>query len=444
MPEIWTPLLQSVVSTKATPTRTLIILGTQPQMQRAYIDLILASRAQSISVIPCPEPVANDFLAAYTYVDVNDVEQEDTLVRLEIYTIPTLHEAHASFLAQKLSGVNIQLSEVLVTVLLNCNEPQSWAGAIADWVLYLKGVLSQIDADKVATGKDECIKRFQRLSSQPFLETAHVDRTFSIPEVVHDLEQGMYDHPLGVELLVAVLETERMETLEAQNGWTDEEFDFIQQFLRTILLKHGASLIYLNSDSDTLFPLLYHLLQIQSPVGLSDQPGFVALRPNIIDRDKIVVPSAWDSWRKIEMLKEGFDISGVSAGWELDLATDSDGSGGVVEVYEDIVPTVTPDLSGPISLAATSTATQNRRAAKEISHTYKNHASARQTKLETEALGVQEFLKLELEEISRADTVLSRDRDTDKQENENPMSPSTEESTIAQLREMGLSLKMVN
>jgi len=43
------------------------------------------------------------------------------------------------------------------------------------------------------------------------------------------------------------------------------------------------------------------------------------LKHNVIDRDKIVVPPNWDSWGKIRVLREGFDVELVSNGWSLDL-----------------------------------------------------------------------------------------------------------------------------
>lgn len=44
------------------------------------------------------------------------------------------------------------------------------------------------------------------------------------------------------------------------------------------------------------------------------------LKHNVIDRDKIVVPPNWDSWGKIRVLRDGFDVESVSEGWAIDLA----------------------------------------------------------------------------------------------------------------------------
>ena len=74
------------------------------------------------------------------------------------------------------------------------------------------------------------------------------------------------------------------------------------------------------------------------------------LKPNVIDRDRVFVPSGWDSWGKIRVLRDGFDVSGVCQGWSADIASvladktpkDQDSEktqpvGGALEVYEDTI-----------------------------------------------------------------------------------------------------------
>lgn len=43
------------------------------------------------------------------------------------------------------------------------------------------------------------------------------------------------------------------------------------------------------------------------------------LKHNVIDRDKVVLPPNWDSWGKIRVLREGFDLEGVNQGWSIDI-----------------------------------------------------------------------------------------------------------------------------
>ena len=65
-----------------------------------------------------------------------------------------------------------------------------------------------------------------------------------------------------------------------------------------------------------------------------------------MDRDRVFVPSGWDSWGKIRVLRDGFDVEGVCEGWSVDLASklnpdtvaEFQAGGGALEVYEDTVP----------------------------------------------------------------------------------------------------------
>lgn len=71
---------------------------------------------------------------------------------------------------------------------------------------------------------------------------------------------------------------------------------------------------------------------VHSSLGIHSLLKKHPLKHNVIDRDKIVVPPNWDSWGKIRVLREGFDVELVSNGWSMDLdhplpQTDSNGTG---------------------------------------------------------------------------------------------------------------------
>lgn len=76
----------------------------------------------------------------------------------------------------------------------------------------------------------------------------------------------------------------------------------------------GASLIYtIPSVSSPLQSLIHSSLGIHSLI--KRQP----LKHNVIDRDRVVVPPNWDSWGKIRVLREGFDVEAVNKGWSIDI-----------------------------------------------------------------------------------------------------------------------------
>lgn len=123
-----------------------------------------------------------------------------------------------------------------------------------------------------------------------------------------------------------------MEYLEKTQSWKEEEFDVVLQFMRTVLLKReqprwsvvvpeltwtildGASLIYTTPSVPSQLPTLIH-----SSLGIHSILKKQPLKHNVIDRDKVVIPPNWDSWGKIRVLRDGFDVDQVSSGWSIDL-----------------------------------------------------------------------------------------------------------------------------
>jgi hypothetical protein len=128
------------------------------------------------------------------------------------------------------------------------------------------------------------------------------------------------------------------------------ERSFLNVLLSNIMLTlDGASLHYLSpghyQSHLSLLALLSPSNALQSLVGPTQYADI--LKPNVIDRDQVFIPSGWDSWGKIRVLREGFDVEGVCGGWSVDLASvlkpkleeqdKKEPIGGALEVYEDTV-----------------------------------------------------------------------------------------------------------
>lgn len=62
-------------------------------------------------------------------------------------------------------------------------------------------------------------------------------QTVSAETPLLPLSQGEYDEPIGLPLVVVCQNVDKMDLLEREMGYKEELFDFIQQYLRTILLK---------------------------------------------------------------------------------------------------------------------------------------------------------------------------------------------------------------
>ena len=70
-------------------------------------------------------------------------------------------------------------------------------------------------------------------------------------------------------------------------------------------------------------------------------------KPNTLDRDHVVVPTGWDSWGKITVLRDGFDARVWGEAWERDLEEGVESQEpGAKKLYSLLVPDQGPKVSG--------------------------------------------------------------------------------------------------
>ena len=161
------------------------------------------------------------------------------------------------------------------------------------------------------------------------------------------LADGTLTENLGIPIVVVCTKADAISRLERDKQFKEEQFDYIQQVLRTICMKYGAALFYTSSmraqSIDILRSYLLHRLFTPSTVSLQAQPqtngatassatatatgsaaaGGAAVfgfpyRASTTDRDTLLVPAGWDSWGKIKALREAFDCRSMARGWDND------------------------------------------------------------------------------------------------------------------------------
>jgi dynein light intermediate chain 1 len=128
------------------------------------------------------------------------------------------------------------------------------------------------------------------------------------------LGPGEWDEPIGIPLCVVCQNADKMQQLETDRGWKDEQFDFVGQYIRTILLKHGASLIYTMPTAPGSLQTLVH-----SSLGIQSMLEKKELKHEVSNRDKTLVPPNWDSWGKIRLMADNFDVEAISQSWSQDI-----------------------------------------------------------------------------------------------------------------------------
>ncbi|KAK2735736.1 hypothetical protein FQN55_002019 [Onygenales sp. PD_40] len=312
---IWSSMLDGVASGKRLPEKNLLVLGGTPDSQREFLETLSSDpsdpRGLSDRRKGRPPPIANQFALGYTYQDVLDADQEDILARVSIYLLSEPSSSFAPLLKPLLNPKSVP--ETLIVILLDWESPWSWVRQLREWIRLLRSVLISLD-DETKVVMEEVMTEWRDHKRGGDPSSSAGGGMSSGGPVTIPLGPGEWDEGLGIPMCVVCQGAEKIEKLEKEHGWREEEFDFILQFMRTILLKHGASLIYTT-------PFLANSLQslVHSSLGIHSLLKKQSLKHNVIDRDKILVPSNWDSWGKIRIIREGFDIEGVGTGWSIEI-----------------------------------------------------------------------------------------------------------------------------
>ncbi|KAI1747258.1 dynein light intermediate chain-domain-containing protein [Xylaria castorea] len=311
--DMWSSMLDSVASGKRLPEKNMLVLGGSVDSQREFLEA-LSSNGQRRNTdgqngIP---PIANSFALGYTYYDVLDADQEDILARISLHLLTSPAPSFASLIKPLLTPQSIP--STLIVILLDWSQPWSWMRQLREWLLLLRSVLLSLSPE-CKEAMEEVISGWRERGRTG--GSVNLDGTGAVAtegDVALPLGPGEWEDALGLPLCVVCQNSERIDYLEKTQGWKEEKFDLVLQYLRTALLRHGASLIYTAPTMMTPLQSLVH-----ASLGIRSLLKRAPLKHNVIDRDKIVVPPNWDSWGKIRVLRDGFDVENVSEGWSIDI-----------------------------------------------------------------------------------------------------------------------------
>uniref|UniRef100_A0A093UU79 Cytoplasmic dynein 1 light intermediate chain 2 n=1 Tax=Talaromyces marneffei PM1 TaxID=1077442 RepID=A0A093UU79_TALMA len=381
---IWSSMLDSVASGKRLPEKNMIVLGGTPDSQREFLDTL--SSDPSDPRLPNERrkgkvaPIANEFALGYTYQDVLDADHEDILARVSIYLLSDPSPSFAPLLRPLLTPQSVP--ETLIVILLDWSSPWTWVRQLREWIRLLRSVMISLeDSTKIVMEEVMTEWKDKKRGLDPNSATGVTNSggPVSIP-----LGPGEWDEGLGVPLCVVCQGANKIEQLEKENGWREEEFDFILQFMRTILLKH---------------------------------------------RDKVLVPANWDSWGKIRIIREGFDIEGVGDAWSIEIQESSRPLVNGARQGEDAeardAPTypIAEDGSSAVAIYE-----QTIKDPKQDSAAPGSSVNSNRNKIEIETEDMQKFLGQQLTILDQLKAEDEKDREAKKAPKPLEMSPHLDES----------------
>lgn len=318
---IWVPMLNSASKGKDLSEKQLIVLGGTPDQQREFLEQLNPPSLRPRYLNndrrrqPRTAPISNRYALGYTYHDVLDADQEDVLARLNVYMLANPSASFAPLLKPLFTTKTVK--DTLITILLDWSNPFKWARQLRQWIRLLRSVILSLD-EQTKIEMEETMTAWKEKRVGPDAPSAQPGGNLNADQKLMATTvppgPGEWDEGLGIPLSVVCVQAEKIEQMERDYGWGEDQFDFLMQWLRCVLLKHGASLVYTATfDPNNVRTLIHSSLSIHSLLKRE------VAKHNIIDRDKILVPPNWDSWGKIRILKEGFDPEVIGDAWSVEI-----------------------------------------------------------------------------------------------------------------------------
>ncbi|WVF66512.1 hypothetical protein IAT40_001252 [Kwoniella sp. CBS 6097] len=320
----------------------------------------------------------------YEVVEIGDGD-EDSVPPLSIFYPPSSHPSLLRLVPKALPPKS--LSDTAVVIVLDWTKPSSMVHELLNWLVWVEEwASSSADRDEAEELREKLQSHLQHYSEPPVAPAGTGTGTgtstgagtaYAGVGPLLPLGQGTLTlNSSGIPIVVVCTKADLMDSVGDEigmkgGGW-EERTDWIQQALRTVCLAYGASLFYTAPTQPTTYILLrtyllHRLYSLSPPLNAaSSNPTSntqtdaiqhtsstrfpFPYRASVLDRDAVMVPSGWDSWGKINVLREGFDPARIGKAWAASLSKKSEGDDGQddEEMLEDIWLGMIPDTErGP-------------------------------------------------------------------------------------------------
>ncbi|KAI7827258.1 dynein light intermediate chain-domain-containing protein [Kickxella alabastrina] len=304
---LWETVLKEVGSSKTAATRKVLVLGDSNSGKTGVVTQLFQASLrpqfgngletantgtlnsglgdQGFSEIDSVVTLSkHDLALSYSYMDVRDEDNEETVARLGVYQLASDRTTDRELLRFVLDARSFSTSAAIVV--LDWSKPWRFVKALLRWINVLVRAVEMVCDDtggREATGKtsgwtqgraavDECRERLERFL-QEYTEPSDVSAEHasaksagpgnvaaSTVDVLLPLGKGVLEANLGIPLIIVCTKSDAMDVMERERGFKEEDFDYIQQVLRAVCLRFGAALIYTSTHNPATFSTLYHYL----------------------------------------------------------------------------------------------------------------------------------------------------------------------------------------
>ncbi|KAI8899048.1 dynein light intermediate chain-domain-containing protein [Globomyces pollinis-pini] len=339
----WATLLKKSSTEKSIPLKKILVLGDRLAGMDLFIQALVAQ------TVPSPQSSQPNELLSFAYFTHKD-EDLDSIATFEIYSL-VYHANYMDLLSIPLNSLS--LKDTLVIIYLDWSNPTSFLSRLNIWLSTLQSYMeTNCDHELLNELKNSVEMYWRNYQENPLVNVSGTDP--SIGKVPVNLENAI---PLGdgvlkrnVGLPIVIVAAKSDQIIKLENEFQEEQFDFIQQALRSVALSYGASLFYISLlRPETITSLKSYLIQRllcseESGKEIDSSINLFHAKPQVIERDLILVPTGWDSLAKIKLVKPTFPCEAYAGLKMLEdiKSSDNNTTTGVlsylVSDYESVIP----------------------------------------------------------------------------------------------------------
>lgn len=297
--DIWSNLLSDISS--ATPTRfshkkSLVIFGDELSGKTT-----LATKLSREGGDDDDHNIHHGSGLDYHDVEVRGDEErtndEDERTTLNVW-VADGHLSHRNLI--KFSLPSHMLDHSLILLVVDMSQPWNMLESLTKWVKVLH---EHIDSLKVGPDEMKELRNKVLLNYQNYVDPndkSAGDHVVDSTMEMMTLDENVLKDNLGLQIIVVCTKCDLIETLENEQDYKEEHFDYIQYQLRKFCMEIGAGLCYTSMKEDKNGEVLRKYILHQLYGFDFDQPA------SVVDRETVFVPAGWDTEKKINILSESF------------------------------------------------------------------------------------------------------------------------------------------
>ncbi|CAM2698002.1 unnamed protein product [Rotaria socialis] len=316
-PSIWASILCDVKSSarKVPATKSLVVLGDNE-----------SGRTTLVAKLQGNDDPKRGAGLEYHYIDIKDDDRDDN-PKLGVWILDGNVACSAPLLKFAIKPETIE--NTMLILVASMAQPWSLLSTLKKWTALIEEHVAQlkIDPTRLREMHDHLQYDFQHYiepndasvnlvpptTIQNAISGGHVSKSISSISLasatlsgsvnpdeqnVLPLADGIFKKSFGIPIIIVITKSDAMSTLEKENDYDDQHFEFLQYHIRNFCLEYGAALFYTSVKAKKNIDKLYKYI-VHKCYGYP-----FTLTAAIVERDEIFIPAGWDNPKKVDILLE--------------------------------------------------------------------------------------------------------------------------------------------